>query len=50
MTRNRQRVTGTYPEIAGALRAQDATGFVIDGEVVAFDGNTLTGPAPQACA
>jgi bifunctional non-homologous end joining protein LigD len=39
MTRNRQRVTGTYPEIAGALRAQDATDFIIDGEVVAFDGD-----------
>jgi bifunctional non-homologous end joining protein LigD len=39
MTRNRQRVTGTYPEIAGALRAQEATDFIIDGEVVAFDGD-----------
>jgi ATP-dependent DNA ligase len=39
MTRNRQRVTGTYPEIAGALRVQDATDFIIDGEVVAFDGD-----------
>jgi bifunctional non-homologous end joining protein LigD len=37
MTRNQQQVTGTYPEIAGALRAQDATDFVVDGEVVAFD-------------
>jgi hypothetical protein len=24
MTRGRQQVTGTYPEIAGALAAQDA--------------------------
>src|ERR1700731_51157 len=39
MTRNRQRVTGTYPEIAGALRAQEAADFIIDGEVVAFDGD-----------
>jgi DNA ligase D-like protein (predicted ligase) len=37
MTRNQQQVTGTYPEIAEALRAQDATDFVADGEVVAFD-------------
>jgi bifunctional non-homologous end joining protein LigD len=38
MTRNQQQVTSTYPEIAAALRAQAATGFVVDGEVVAFDG------------
>jgi bifunctional non-homologous end joining protein LigD len=37
MTRNQQQVTGTYPEIAEALRAQDATDFIVDGEVVAFD-------------
>src|SRR5579859_2946165 len=36
MTRNQQQVTGTYPEIAEALRGQDASDFVIDGEVVAF--------------
>jgi DNA ligase D-like protein (predicted ligase) len=39
MTRNQQQVTGTYPEIATALRAQNATDFVVDGEVVAFDGD-----------
>jgi DNA ligase D-like protein (predicted ligase) len=39
MTRNRQQVTSTYPEIAGALRARDATDFIVDGEVVAFDGD-----------
>ncbi|HJY94128.1 MAG TPA: ATP-dependent DNA ligase, partial [Streptosporangiaceae bacterium] len=38
MTRNQQQVTGTYPEIAEALAAQDATDFIVDGEVVAFDG------------
>ena len=37
MTRNQQQVTSTYPEIARALRAQDATDFIVDGEVVAFD-------------
>jgi DNA ligase D-like protein (predicted ligase) len=36
MTRNQQDVSGTYPEIAAALSAQSATGFVIDGEVVAL--------------
>jgi DNA ligase D-like protein (predicted ligase) len=37
MTRNQQQVSGTYPEIAEALAAQDATDFIVDGEVVAFD-------------
>ena len=39
MTRNQQLVTGTYPEIADALSAQDAADFVVDGEVVAFEGD-----------
>ena len=39
VTRNRQQVTGTYPEITEALRAQDAADFIVDGEVVAFDGD-----------
>jgi bifunctional non-homologous end joining protein LigD len=39
MTRNRQQVTSTYPEIANALRAQEASDFIVDGEVVAFDGD-----------
>jgi ATP-dependent DNA ligase len=38
MTRNRQQVTSNYPEIADALRSQDASDFIVDGEVVAFDG------------
>jgi bifunctional non-homologous end joining protein LigD len=42
MTRNRQRVNSTYPELAVALAAQRATDFVIDGEVVAFDGDTTS--------
>jgi len=37
MTRNQQLVTGTYPEIAEALRGQHAADFVVDGEVVAFE-------------
>jgi bifunctional non-homologous end joining protein LigD len=36
MTRNRQEVSGTYPEIAAALAQQPAREFVIDGEVVAL--------------
>src|ERR1700722_4698629 len=39
MTRNRQQVTSTYPEIADALHAQEASDFIVDGEVVAFDGD-----------
>jgi bifunctional non-homologous end joining protein LigD len=36
MTRNRQDVSATYPEIAAALAGQAAADFVIDGEVVAL--------------
>jgi bifunctional non-homologous end joining protein LigD len=39
MTRNRQRVNSTYPELVAALADQQAADFVIDGEVVAFDGS-----------
>ena len=42
MTRNQQQVNGTYPELAGALRAQAATDFVADGEVVAFEGHATS--------
>jgi bifunctional non-homologous end joining protein LigD len=38
MTRNRKDDTGTYPEITQALAAQRADDFIIDGEIVAFDG------------
>jgi bifunctional non-homologous end joining protein LigD len=41
LTRNDRDVTGTFPEVADALRGQQAEGFVVDGEVVAFrDGQT----------
>ena len=41
LTRNDRDVTATFPEVADALRAQQADGFVVDGEVVAFrDGQT----------
>jgi len=33
------QVTSTHPEIADALRAQEASDFIVDGEVVAFDGD-----------
>jgi bifunctional non-homologous end joining protein LigD len=38
MTRNQKQVNGTYPELAAALLGQDARDFVVDGEVVAFEG------------
>jgi bifunctional non-homologous end joining protein LigD len=38
MSRNRQPLNGTYPELVDALAAQRTTRFVVDGEVVAFEG------------
>jgi len=38
LSRNRQRLNGTYPELVDALAAQRASRFVVDGEVVAFEG------------
>ncbi|MCW2655690.1 MAG: polymerase LigD ligase subunit [Mycobacterium sp.] len=38
LSRNRQPLDGTYPEIVEAIAAQDTSRFVIDGEVVAFEG------------
>jgi DNA ligase D-like protein (predicted ligase) len=42
MTRNGKQVNGTYPELAAALAAQDCADFVVDGEVVAFEGATTS--------
>jgi DNA ligase D-like protein (predicted ligase) len=36
LTRNRQEVSATYPEIAAAVAGQSEADFVIDGEVVAL--------------
>jgi bifunctional non-homologous end joining protein LigD len=38
LSRNRQSLNGTYPELVDALAAQRASKFVVDGEVVAFEG------------
>src|SRR5690242_8360165 len=38
MTRNQKEDTSTYPEITEALAAQRHGDFIIDGEIVAFDG------------
>lgn len=39
MTRNRNCVSETYPELVEALSGQPAADFIADGEVVTFDGN-----------
>ncbi|BBZ52822.1 ATP-dependent DNA ligase [Mycobacterium heidelbergense] len=38
LSRNRQPLNGTYPELVDALASQRTTRFVVDGEVVAFEG------------
>src|SRR5438128_979009 len=38
LTRNRNEVSRTYPELCEALTGQSSRDFVCDGEVVAFDG------------
>lgn len=38
LSRNRQSLNGTYPELVDALATQHARHYVVDGEVVAFDG------------
>jgi bifunctional non-homologous end joining protein LigD len=38
LSRNRKRLDDHYPELAEALAAQEAEDFVVDGEVVAFEG------------
>ena len=38
LTRNRKDVTTTFPEVAAALAEQHPAGLVVDGEIVAFDG------------
>jgi bifunctional non-homologous end joining protein LigD len=39
MTRNQKEDTSTYPEITQTLAAQRADDFILDGEIVAFDGS-----------
>ncbi|WP_199430859.1 non-homologous end-joining DNA ligase [Qaidamihabitans albus] len=38
-SRNRRLMDSSYPEIAEAVAAQGGDSFVVDGEIVAFDGN-----------
>jgi bifunctional non-homologous end joining protein LigD len=39
LSRNRKRLDDHYPELAEAMAAQEADDFVVDGEIVAFEGN-----------
>jgi DNA ligase D-like protein (predicted ligase) len=48
MSRNRQPLNETYPEVVDALAGQDARRFVVDGEVVAFDGHVTSFSRLQA--
>ena len=38
LTRNKKEISTNYPELASALAAQAAIDFIVDGEIVAFDG------------
>ena len=38
-SRNRKPLDAAYPEVVDALLAQDCDGFLVDGEVVAFEGS-----------
>jgi len=42
MSRNRLAVTAQYPEMTEALASQAALDFVVDGEIVAFDGRVTS--------
>jgi bifunctional non-homologous end joining protein LigD len=39
VTRNRKEVVTNYPELGEALGGQFRSGFIVDGEIVAFEGN-----------
>jgi len=38
-SRNKKKLNATYPELVDALEREDESNFVVDGEVVAFEGN-----------
>ena len=38
LSRNRHHLEATFPEIVDALAAQSTSRFVVDGEIVAFEG------------
>lgn len=42
VSRNRRPLNPAYPELVEAFREQDADDFVVDGEIVAFKGKTMS--------
>ena len=42
MSRNQMHLNGVYPELVDALQVQTRRRSIVDGEVVAFDGNRTT--------
>lgn len=42
MSRNQKEIQNTYPEIAEAIAAQSLEDFVVDGEIVAFEGEVTS--------
>jgi len=42
LSRNRQNLNDTYPELADALAIQQAEHYILDGEIVAFSGKTTS--------
>jgi bifunctional non-homologous end joining protein LigD len=48
LSRNRQSLNDTYPELVDALRSFDLEQFIVDGEIVAFEGNVTSFERLQA--
>ncbi len=42
LSRNRNRINSAYPEIVEALEKQKTEDFIVDGEIVAFEGNVTS--------
>lgn len=42
LSRNGKKLDDTYPELADALSEQDAESFMVDGEIVAFEGKVTS--------
>jgi bifunctional non-homologous end joining protein LigD len=44
LSRNRKRLDDRYPELVAAMAAQEADHFVVEGEIVAFQGAAAASP------
>jgi bifunctional non-homologous end joining protein LigD len=42
LSRNKKELNATYPELVEAVRGQECNDFIVDGEVVAFEGNVTS--------